>query len=270
MNALVRDFRDFFVSLKLTVVLLVLGMLLVFAATLDQTNLGIWGIQQKWFRSFFVLQDVNGIPVPIFPGGYLIGGLLFINLIAAHIYRFKFVWRKTGIFLTHLGLILLLVGELLSGLWQEDFQMRLEEGQTKNYSESYRLDELALVDTTDPKFDDVVAIPEAIVARGEPVQHPKLPFRVVTKLYYPNSVAQPRAQVANPPPPLADQGPLAGRFVFSPQPVTYKENDRNIPVAVVELVAPEGTLGSWVVTTDVPVLRTVDGAQQPALAEPPP
>ena len=270
MNSLVRDFRDFFVSLKLTVVLLVLGMLLVFAATLDQTNLGIWGIQQKWFRSFFVLQDVGGIPVPVFPGGYLIGGLLFINLISAHIYRFKFAGRKTGIFLTHLGLILLLVGELLSGLWQEDFQMRLEEGQTKNYSESYRLIELAIVDTTDPNFDDVVAIPEAILARGEPVQNPKLPFRVVTKLYYPNSEAQPRAQVSNPPPPLADQGALAARFVFSPAAITYKENDRNIPVAVMELVAPEGTLGSWVVTTDVPVLRTIDGVQKLGLAEPSP
>ena len=111
MKIILRDIRDFFVSLKLTVALLVLGMLLVFAATLDQTNLGIWGIQQKWFRTFVVFQDVRGVALPVYPGGYLIGGLLLLNLLGAHLDRFKFTWRKAGIFLTHAGLILLLVGE---------------------------------------------------------------------------------------------------------------------------------------------------------------
>ena len=58
MNDTVRQFRDFFVSLRLTVVLLVLSMILIFAATIDQVNLGIWAVQQKWFRSLFVLWRV--------------------------------------------------------------------------------------------------------------------------------------------------------------------------------------------------------------------
>jgi hypothetical protein len=90
MNDSFRQIRDFFVSLKLTVVLLVLGMILVFAATLDQVNLGIWAVQEKYFRSFFVLTRVGNVPVPVFPGGYLIGGVMLINLIAAHVYRFSF------------------------------------------------------------------------------------------------------------------------------------------------------------------------------------
>ena len=49
MNDVTRQFRDFFVSLKLTVVLLALSLILVFAATLDQVNLGIWGVQEKYF-----------------------------------------------------------------------------------------------------------------------------------------------------------------------------------------------------------------------------
>ena len=120
MNDTVRQFRNFFVSLKLTVVLLVLGLVLIFAATLDQVNLGIWAVQEKYFRSFFVMWRLGDVKVPVYPGGYLIGGILLINLISAHIYRFKRGWRKLGIEITHLGLILLLVGELLSGLWQED------------------------------------------------------------------------------------------------------------------------------------------------------
>src|SRR6185436_6053391 len=129
---------------------------------------------------------------PVFPGGYTIGGLLLANLIAAHVYRFTLNWRKLGIVLTHFGLIVLLVGELLTGLWQEDFHMRLDQGETKNYAESFHANELAVIDTTDAKFDDVVAIPEELLARKMPLQHPKLPFRIATKTYYPNSTLHTR------------------------------------------------------------------------------
>src|SRR5688572_22697415 len=167
MNDTVRQFRDFFVSLRLTVVLLVLSLVLVFAATLDQVNLGIWAVQQKYFRSLFVLWRVGDVPIPVFPGGYLIGGLLLINLVSAHVYRFKRSWRKAGIELTHAGLILLLVGELFTGLWQEDFQMAINEGDTKNYSESFREHELAIVETTNSEFDEVVVVPEGLLAKGK-------------------------------------------------------------------------------------------------------
>ncbi|HEY9154580.1 MAG TPA: ResB protein required for cytochrome C biosynthesis, partial [Opitutaceae bacterium] len=153
MRNIIKSFVDFFVSLKLTVVLLALSALMVFFATLDQTQLGVWGIQHKWFQSLIVLQNVKGIPIPIFPGGYFLGGLLLINLLAAHIYRFKLSWKKSGIFITHAGLIVLLVGELLSGIVQRESTMSLNEGDTKNYSESTHYNELAVIDATDPQFD---------------------------------------------------------------------------------------------------------------------
>lgn len=256
MSPIFRQFRDFFVSLKLTVGLLALGIVLIFWATLAQADLGVWGVQQKFFHSFFVLEKIPGTEflAPIFPGGYFIGTLLFINLIAAHIYRFRYTWRKTGIWLTHLGLIMLLVGELLSGLWQHDFQMSFKEGETRNYSESFRDNELAITDTTDPKTDDVVAIPEAMLARGETVQHPKLPFRVVPKLYYPNAELQQPGAAPNAPLSMATQGPpFLRQFVPQPQPLTYKEDERNMPAAYVELIGPEGSLGTWLVSTEIPV-----------------
>jgi len=246
MKTILRDFRDFFVSLKLTVALLVFGMLLVFAATLDQTNLGIWGIQQKWFRAFIVVQEIGGVALPIFPGGYTIGGLLLINLLAAHIERFKFTWRKAGIFLAHAGLILLLIGELLSGLWQEDFHLRLNEGDTKNYAESYRDNELAITDVTDATFDEVVAIPEALLARHTSVQHPKLPFRVTAKAFYPNSELRMKAPAA--PASLATTG-IGLEVVAAPQPITYKTNEANMPSAYIELAATDASPGTFLVST---------------------
>jgi len=241
-----------FASMQLTVVLLILSLLLVFVATLDQVNLGIWAVQEKYFRSLFVLwRGHDGGPaIPIFPGGYLIGGLLFLNLIAAHVTRFQLSWKKSGIFLTHFGLIILLVGELLSGLWQEDYQMRLDEGQTSNFSESPLLNELALINTTDPKADDVLAIPEKLLARGQPLQHPMIPFRVVIKTYFPNAQLQMRGQLTNPPPALATNG-MGAEIAVSSQPVTYRPNEANTPAASIELIGTNGTLGTWLVSTQL-------------------
>jgi hypothetical protein len=256
---LLRDLRDFLVSLKLTIVLLGFSMVLIFAATLDQVNLGIWAVQEKYFRSFAIYSQVGGVALPIFPGGYAVGGLLLANLIAAHVYRFAFSWRKAGVQLTHLGLIVLLVGELLAGLWQEDFHLRLTEGETKNYAESFRHHELVVINATDANYDDVVAISDAVVARKVPVQHPKLPFRVTPKSYYPNSSLHMKPAgtdaVAGDTTPAAMTG-LGSHLVAAPQPVTHRSDERNLPSAVVELSGVEGSLGTYLVSAHLPQAQT--------------
>lgn len=249
MAPLLRQFRDFFVSLKLTVVLLSLSIILIFWATLAQVKLGIWGVQEKFFHAFFVLETIPGtsIPVPVFPGGYFVGGLLLINLVAAHIYRFKFEWKKAGIQLSHLGLILLLVGELISSLMQVESNMRIEEGATMRYSESYRLNELVVMDVSNPDYNEVVAIPEAVLSDGGVIQHPKLPFQIRIRDYYPNAALQMREQAPNAAPPIATAG-IGSRIAVTPLPVTYKQDERNAPAADIEFVGTEGTLGTWLVS----------------------
>jgi len=257
MNPVVRQFRDFFVSLQLTVVLLILSLLLVFVATLDQVNLGIWAVQAKYFRSFFVMWQLpnSNVSFPIFPGGYFVGGMLLLNLLAAHIYRFAFNFKKMGIQLAHSGLILLLLGELISGLLQTDSNMRLEEGETKQYSESFRDNELAILDRTNPAYDDVVAIPEAVLADEGTIQHPKLPFTVKVKAYYANSSLQMGDPSGRPGAPVANQG-IGTRVQVLPLALTYKPDERNIPAAFVEVIGPKGSIGTWVVSPGVGMPQT--------------
>ncbi len=248
MKSTLLSVRDFLISLKLTVGLLAFGLVLVFVATLDQVNLGIWAVQAKYFRSFIVYGRLGDFAVPIFPGGYLIGGLLVANLIASHLYRFGFTWRKAGVFLTHFGLILLLGGELLSGLWQKEYHMRLNESETKNYAESTRDNELAVIETTDAKTDTVVSIPEALLERHATIQAPALPFRVVAKIYYPNAQLQRQSDPAGGS--LATAG-FGTSMMAIPQPVTYRDNEVNMPTAFVELVAPDKSLGTYLVSTQL-------------------
>ncbi len=254
------SFVQFFTSLRVTVVLLALSIVLIFVATLDQVNLGIWAVQEKYFQTFFVFWNVKGFPVPVFPGGYFIGGLLLINLIASHIYHFRFAWKKSGILLTHAGLIILLVGELLTGLWQEDYQLRLDEGQTRNYSESYRENELAIIDATDPDWDQVVAIPEKHLRdHRDPIQHERLPFRVAVRAYYPNAAVEARQESATSPAPANRD--IGARLTIIPLAMTYKPNERNLPAAVIELLGPgNASLGTWVISTMLVQPQTFDYA----------
>ena len=246
---------SFFTSLRLTVVLLVMSLVLVFCATIAQVNLGIYGVQEKFFRSFVVWSEIPNtrLSFPVFPGGYLIGGFLMINLITSHVYRFKLTWQKAGIQLTHFGIIVLLVGELVTGLLQEDFSLRLEEGETRNYSESFRRNEVVIVDASDPDYDNVVAIPESLISDQETIQTGDLPFQVVSRGYYPNSNltmldslpqgAQSPGVVANP----SDQG-IGPRLALLPAPITYNDQERNLPTAFVELIGTEGSLGTWMLS----------------------
>src|ERR1700737_5284025 len=100
-----------FTSLKLTVFCFACAMILVFLGTLDQVNIGVYEAENRYFKSFFLYFTPPGttLKIPWFPSGYLVGGLLLVNLIAAHLARFKFSWKKAGILVLHSGGILLTI-----------------------------------------------------------------------------------------------------------------------------------------------------------------
>ena len=122
-------------SLRLTVALLVLAIVLVVLATLDQINLGVWAAQQKYLRTLVVTLPLSGsgTRIPVFPGGYLVGGTLLLNLLCAQFRRLAPTWRHLGLHLAHAGLALLLVGELLAGLTSAEARLTLRPGETRQY-----------------------------------------------------------------------------------------------------------------------------------------
>lgn len=246
MKDLVKGTFRLISSLQLTILCLVTGMVLIFFGTLDQVQLGIWAAQAKYFRSFIVYWSPpgGGWSVPIMPGGYLLGTVLMINLIAAHFARFRLSWKKVGISIIHVGVVLLLVGELLSGVFQRDFDMVLDEGQTSNYSEAARETELVIVDTSDPDTDRVVSIPEGRLLQGGIIEHPLLPFTVEVQAFYPNARIFQRDSGTPPPGPRADSGLGADLFAMGAERVT-KENERDLTTAIVEVSDAGESLGTW-------------------------
>jgi ResB-like family len=247
---MVRKVVDLFTSLKLTIVCLAAGMLLIFSGTLAQVHLGIHEAQLRYFQSWLVWwpAEGRGFRIPIFPGGHLIGAVLLINLIAAHTKRFRWTWRKLGIHLTHAGLIIMLAGGLFTDLFAVESHMRLERGDTRNYSEDQRHMELAVIDTTDNDLDQVTAIPESVLKKNRMIDHWSLPFRIVVRNFYQNAQLKMSGQAGSDARPIANQGPGA-MIAVEPIPPATAQDERDVPAAAIEILPKDGgSLGTWLVS----------------------
>ena len=237
-------------SLRITVVLLSFCMALIFFATLDQVNLGIHFVQEKYFKSFFALAPFPGShrdAIPL-PGGYLLGVLLLVNLICAYIPRLKFNRKKAGLLFIHAGIILLILGQFFTGITQKETQMRLDEGETSNYSESPTDTELAITDVTDPAHEVVTVIPSQLLRAGENLVPDALPFTIRVSQFFANSQVGMKGQTPNlPPTPEVNMG-LGVNVDIWAQSRTVKQDERDMPAAFIDVRTPAGeSLGKWLV-----------------------
>src|SRR5712692_7749621 len=191
-------------SLRLTAVMFVLAIALVFLGTLAQVDEGIWTVLSRYFRTgiawipFQALVRFGQVFLGVspeaqvsgsfpFPGGWLIGGVLLVNLLAAHTVRFKLTWKRSGILIIHTGIVLMILGELVTGLCAVEGRMPIPQNWTVNFVEDHRAIELSIVHHLNSKTDDVFVIPGSMIRKGGRIQNDSLPFDVEIKQYMPNS-----------------------------------------------------------------------------------
>lgn len=111
-------------SLRLTVVLLVLSVLVIWVVTLEQTRYDIWTVKQKHFPDLMVLipfqtffppawfPEMQNIPGSfLMPSGTLILILMIVNLAAAHLVRMRVQARSSRLWL---GIGTLVAGVLVT------------------------------------------------------------------------------------------------------------------------------------------------------------
>lgn len=317
-------------SLRLTVALFAMAIFLIFAGTLAQVDKDIWEVMGQYFRTFFAWIDLQVFFPPsffagsaptvpggfYFPGGWLIGGAMGINLLAAHALRFKvqasgsrllaglaviglgvaltwmvvaggsdkdtvgetaplawstlwsvtkwglvalwvagayglaklessrklerwtlaifqavlggallwvfsqgaeaalgdssmrILWqlmkgglaglvllagcalvfrKRAGIVLLHGGIALVMANELVVHTLHVEGQMHIREGETVHFVQDIRTVELAVVDPSNPKTDDVVVVPRSLLKDDEPIRDELLPFAITIEKYLQNA-----------------------------------------------------------------------------------
>jgi hypothetical protein len=244
-------------DLRLTLTLLSLSMILIFVATLEQVRVGIRGAQAEFFESMYGIwhypeqfwggEFLNPIPLPI-PGGYLLGGLLILNLIAAFITRFQWTGKKMGIQLIHLGIILLLIGQLATQAMQEESRMQIDKGESKNYLERFHGVELAFIDVTDPDTEQVVSLPQELLEKGGIHYSKDLPFKVRVLEFGPNCEFNtlPPAQKKTGPSGTVNRGVIeATNLQIRPKPEDFSSEGMNFGYVVFEVLDGAESMGIW-------------------------
>ena len=187
-----------------------------------------------------------------FFGGYFVGTVLLVNLLAAHFQRFTFARKKIGIFLIHAGLIFMLLGQLVTDKFQTESNLRLEEGQSKGYSISREDCELVIIDKSQAERDTVAAIPAETLRTDKTVQFGELPFKATVLDYFENSDLSALGKGREN---RATRGKGLELAAAEMDSVTSLE-EVNFPSAYIKLQSTDGTdLGTWMVSALFGALR---------------
>jgi hypothetical protein len=260
-------------SLRLTVILFVLAFILVFAGTLAQVDAGIWTVVHTYFRTLYVW-----IPLQVFaprafhigggfyfPGGWLIGGALLTNLLAAHLVRFKLSWKRSGILLIHAGLVVMMVSEFITGKFAIEGTMTIVQGAASNYLELPDQNELAI---TGPD-GSVTTIPGKLLRKGGTITDQRLPFDVEVERFLINS--EPPRPLTKNEKPGATAGDGTKLIAIEMAPVSGADPDQgpDVPAAYVTLTdkASKKSLGTYLVSQWWSEFWQIFGEPRPQIVE---
>ena len=100
--------------------------------TIEQASIGLYDSHHKYFSSLYFW--IGYIP---FPGGYLLLILISLSLLIKFLFFSDWKIQKSGIILTHLGALILLLGGIITAISQREYYMILPEGSSTPYIYDY-------------------------------------------------------------------------------------------------------------------------------------
>ncbi len=187
----------FISSYALGLIVLLFMMLLLVLGTLYQAEHGLFRAQRMFYQSYLVAYPVGrtGLVLPL-PGAHLLMAILFVNLLAATIFRMKPRLRVIGVYILHAGILVLVGGGFVTAYGSYEGYMELLEGKSANFSTRFTEEELAIirVDDQEPETDLVTAVynldhlrPESVLYEEESGEH-GLPFSIDAVQIVPEAV----------------------------------------------------------------------------------
>jgi ABC-type transport system involved in cytochrome c biogenesis permease subunit len=171
--------------------------------------------------------------------------------------------KRAGVVLLHTGVALLMLNELIVYSLHVEARMSIVEGQTVNWVQDTRHLELALIDPSDPKSDDVTVIPESMLVAGKRISDKQLPVDVELVRFVPNSDLRKLREGEKP---EATEGEGAHLAIEELRPGSGTDTDSSVDFAsaVVKFYrhGQDKPLGTWVLSQlfslrDIPQQVTV-------------
>lgn len=201
---ILKGLFDVLASYALACVLFVLLTVLVFLGTLDQVDHGLYHATQRYFTSMFVMHYAFGvIPVPL-PGVHLLLILLAANVICGGMIRIKKDWRRAGVMVVHVGILIMLFGGFVQYAFATDGHMTLYPEEESAVYESYFLSDIVISEANAGGPVTEYVIPDkAFTKMGEKdvrtFTHPDLPFDLTLSHFMLNCTPMPASDLTRTP-----------------------------------------------------------------------
>lgn len=226
----------FFSSLTLAGTLLCVLALLTFLGTLEQTEHGLYEVQRKYFESIFLLHQAGPVSIPL-PGGGLVLGLLFVNLLVGGVVRLRRGLRTAGILTAHLGMLIMLAAGFVKYATGVEGHVTLYEGDERNWFQSYTETELAIIelqpDGTETQEWTVTDDELRGATRGAEVALSGLPFGLEVTHWFDNANVLPKGPMFDVDVPVVSGLFLQGRAKDA-------QAERNAPGGYAVVTGPDG------------------------------
>jgi hypothetical protein len=158
--------------------------------------------------------------------------------------RFGTSLKEPGALLIGAGLILLLVGQAVADRLYDRSAMRLTRGASSNYSEDLLLQELIIADKSGP----VVTVPAPVLARKGEVRDLESELTIRVQEFWPDAALLAR-RTAGATRIAVVHGSTRHVAYVRPRSANDEVETGNTPVAVIELLAPSSSLGTWIVSS---------------------
>ena len=187
-------------------------MALIVVGTVAQKYIGLYESQRRFFSSFIFLLG----PLPL-PGGRLVTALLLVSLLAKLVHASP--WRKatSGILISHLGVLLLLLGGLITAAFSTEGYVVLQPKQASDVFFDYHKRVLTISKNNTP----VKQIAFRDLTKGVNISDTSLPFTLAINDVCGNCTMKQRSEIT---PDL--KGPAA-KIMLSPLD-NYLEDERNL------------------------------------------
>ena len=219
-----RLFVKVFQSYWLATATLVFLTLITLFGTYYQVDYGLKAAEDKYFHSWFLVHELGlfggTVPLPL-PGGLLLMVLLTLNLMVGAMIKVKKRSAGIGMLIAHGGMIMLLVGSLLTHVKAVDGNMALFEGESDDKFQSYHEWQIEIIPVAeDGSAETAWVIPDDEFAHLKPSQSrtfssDDVPFSFTVTGYLKNSIPVVASAPVTSMPQFKDRfGPPVGGYVL--------------------------------------------------------
>lgn len=145
-------------------------MLYLVAGTIAQKYIGLYEATNLFFSDLVFWLG----PVPV-PGLPVFIGLMIINLCFKLVLKSPWTIQNSGIIVTHISVLLLLLGGLLTMLMSEEGYIDLAEGEQKNVIADYHMRDFVILDG---EGKELHAVHQKALAQDDVLEFAGYPFKI--------------------------------------------------------------------------------------------